>query len=207
MIDHNDEQLMLSRRGLMIGGVAAGAIAALPFAPAMAFDPGAEGLPDDAASRVAIVRRLRYRSDAGTVMWWVRGRTYAQQGATLTPVCGLLFGSMIKLQPRDDGGFDVRQYEVGFRTDLVTGETLERLRNPITGDMIDIPFAPVGPTRLCYSPANVPVVPATVGGSKFTYTHFPEEFWRAGDTVFMQYHSRSVVETPGQANRVSMTWD
>ncbi len=201
MTDAHDEGLLMSRRGLMVGGGAMAALAALPLTPALA-DPGAEGLPTAADVRAAIVRRMRYRTDAGMVFWWFRGRTYAQQGANLIPVCGMVFGSMIKLAPRADGGFDVRQYELGFRTDLATGERLEKLRNPITGEMLDIPFAPVGPTALRYSADNVPQVPATIGGSKFSYTHSPEEFWRAGDTLFMQYHARSVVETAGKPDRV-----
>jgi hypothetical protein len=201
MSDVNDEAVLLSRRTMMAGGVAGAALAALGSTPALA-NPGAIGIPDSASARAAIVRRMRYRTDAGMLMWWFRGRMYGQQGATLIPLCGMVFGSMIKLAPRDDGGFEVSQYELGFRTDLVTGEKIDRLRNPVTGEMIDIPFAPVGPTSMRYSTENIPEVPETLGGSRFNYTHSPEEFWTADKTLYMQYHARSVVETPGKPDRV-----
>lgn len=202
----HDEFAAISRRTAMLGALAAGAVATAitpSFAAGTANgDPGAQGIPADPAARAAIVRRMRYRTDAGTLMWWFRGRTYAQQGATLIPVCGLLFGSMMKLSPRADGGFDMVQYELGFRTDLETGKRLEKLRNPITGEMLEIKAFPVGPTKFAYSADNVPVVPATIGGSTFTYEHKPEQFWTAGDMLFVQYHARSKVETTGKPDRV-----
>jgi len=199
MIDANDETLLLSRRAVFAG--AAGTALAASLAPALAAaTPAHPAL--DAHQTAAIVRRMRYRTDAGTYFWWFRGRNHAQQGARLTPLCGMVFGSMIRLTPRADGGFDTRQYELGFRTDLVTGELIERLRNPFTGEMVEIPFAPVGPTAFRYSADNVPEVPAMLGGSKFTYTHNPEQVTRADDTVFVQYHAQSLVETPGKPDRV-----
>lgn len=203
--DNADEFAGISRRTAMLGALAAGAVATsgTAFAADVPLgDPGAAGIPTDPATRAAIVRRMRYRTDAGTLMWWFRGRTYAQQGATLIPVCGLLFGSMIQLSPRADGGFDVVQYELGFRTDLETGKRVDKLRNPITGEILDIPVSAVGPTRLAYTADNVPTVPATLGGSLFTYEHKPELFWSAGDMLFMQYHARSKVETAGKPDRV-----
>ena len=197
----------LDRRTLLAAGATASVLATLPglamAAPAShGTVVGPDGLPADAATRAAIVRRMRYRADAGMVFWWFRGRSYAQQGATLTPLCGLLFGSMVNVTPRGDGGFDVRQYEIGFRTDLVTGERIEKMRNPLTGEMIDIPFGPVGPSVMAYSADNVPNVPKGMGGSQFAYEHNPETFYRAADTVFLQYHDHTTVTTPGKADRV-----
>lgn len=199
--DADSDLAQLSRRGLIGGGLSAAALALLSGAPARA-GTGAEGIPDDPAARAAIVRRMRYRSDAGMVFWWFRGKTYGQQGARLIPICGLLFGSMVQASPREDGGFDVRQYELGFRTDLASGERIDTLKNPITGETISIPFAPVGPTKVRYSADNVPQVDPAMGGSKFEYHHKPEQFWLAGDTVFAQYHSETVVHTPGQPDRL-----
>nr|WP_281384794.1 DUF1838 family protein [Novosphingobium piscinae] len=126
---------------------------------------------------------------------------FGQQGARLFPLCGMVHGSMIKVAPRADGGFDAIQYELGFRTDLVTGERIDQLRNPVTGETIAIPYAPVGPTRLRFTADNVPEVPPTLGGSALHYRHVPEQFWRAGDTVFIQYQAETRVETAGQSDR------
>ncbi len=202
-----DEFAGISRRSVMLGALASGTLA--PMAAGAVFaaqgageDPGAVGVPADPVVRAALVRRMRYRTDAGVLMWWFRGRMYAQQGADLTPICGMVLGSMLRLSPRADGGFDVVQYELGFRTDLDSGKRVDRLRNPITGEMLDIVAAPVGPTRMAYSADNTPSVPATLGGSKFTYEHRPENFWTAGNTLFIQYHARSKVETAGKPDRI-----
>lgn len=187
---------------MMIGGlVTAGAVATLSAGDALAASPSAT-LPADAKARAAIVRRMRFRTDAGVFMWWFRGRTYAQQGAKLIPLCGMVFGSMIKLTPRSDGGFDTVQYELGFRTDYETGQHIEKLLNPITGETVDLPIYPVGPTHLHYSADNVPQVPETIGGSRFTYDHKPELFWEADGTIFMQYQAQSRVETAGASDRI-----
>lgn len=202
-----DEFTRISRRSAMLGALAAGTLS--PLAPDAALaaggsgdNPGSVGVPADPVVRAAIVRRMRFRTDAGVLMWWFRGRMYAQQGADLTPLCGMVLGSMLRLSPRADGGFDVVQYELGFRTDLGSGRRIDRLRNPITGEMLDVAAAPVGPTRMAYSADNTPSVPATLGGSKFTHQHHPEHFWTAGNTLFMQYHSRSKVETAGKPDRI-----
>ncbi|MEO9634565.1 MAG: hypothetical protein ABJF89_02065 [Parasphingorhabdus sp.] len=207
MIDTNDENMLLSRRTLMAGGVATGVAAGLPISAmaSVATPPGSAddgALPADPATRAAIVRRMRLRHNAGHVFWWFRGTSYAQQGATLIPLCGMVFGSMIKVTPRDDGGLNVIQYELGFRTDLETGERLEKMRNPLTGQMIEIPFAPVGPTAFSYSATNDLILPEMIGGSRFTIEHIPELFYRAGDMVLFQYQSRATVETKGKPDRI-----
>ncbi len=200
MFDQGDEAQAFSRRAMLGGTLAAGSLALAPGV-ALAAKKG-NGLPTTAAEQIATVRRMRYRVDAGQFFWWFRGRTYAQQGAKLTPLCGMVFGSLIDMAPLDDGGFEARQYEIGFRTDLVTGERIEKMRNPLTGEMIDIPFAPVGPTPLRYSADNLLDLPKTIGGSSFTYEHVPEIFYRAGDDICLQYEGHSIISTPGQSDRL-----
>ena len=203
MHDDNDESLLLSRRMLMTAGLALAALPAAGSAMAATSTLAREaGIPADPQQRVAIMRRMRLRTDAGPVFWWFRGRNYAQQGATLTPICELIFGSMMKVKPRADGGLDVVQYELGFRTAIDSGERAEKLRNPITGDMIDVPFAPVGPTVAHYSPYNVLQISPNIGGTTITLEHVPELFYRMGNQVCYQSHSRARAQTPGQTDRV-----
>ncbi len=205
-MDMNDETLLIGRRALMASGLALGAAAALP-AGAAPTSPASglmreEGIPSDPAARSAMVRRMRHRTDTGLVFWWFRGRNYAQQGATLTPMCELIFGAIAKVIPTADGGMDLVQYELGFRTAPDSGERAEKLRNPITGEMVDVPFAPVGPSRVHYSPDNVVQLPPQMGGSRFTAEHVPELFYRLGDQICFQTHTRAVSFVPGAPDRV-----
>lgn len=207
--DTTGNHLTISRRGILSGGVAltsAAGLSALPMTASAAPTPASPapipGMPASAAERAAVIRRLRFRVDAGPVFWWFRGVNYAVRDSVLTPICGLLFGSMMQLTPTADGGFDAVQYEVGFRTDPDTGARLEAVRNPFTGEMATVQYSPVGPTRMHYSADNVPQIEENLGGSKLIYEPRPERFYRAGDTVFLQYHAQSRVVTPGRTDRV-----
>jgi hypothetical protein len=205
-MDMNDETMLIGRRALMASGLALGAAAALPAGAAPAAATSGlmreQGIPAGQAARLAMVRRMRHRTDTGMVFWWFRGRNYAQQGATLTPMCELIFGAMAKVIPNADGSMDLVQYELGFRTAPDSGERAEKLRNPITGDMVDVPFAPVGPSRVHYSADNVVQLPPQIGGSKFTVEHVPELFYRLGDQICFQTHTRAVSMVPGVTDRV-----
>jgi len=201
--DTGDENLLMSRRVLMATGLMLGAASAMPaMAAAPSYAAREQGLPTDRAQRIAMIRRMRMRADAGPVFWWFRGRNYAQQGANLIPMCDLIFGALMDVRPTADGGLVISQYELGFRCALDTGVRAEKLLNPITGTMIDVPFAPVGPTKVVYNADNVLQLPPSIGGSKFTVEHVPEVFYRIGDMVCFQTHSRARAETPGQTDRV-----
>lgn len=201
-----DQGPVLSRRSVMTGSVALTAAslasAALVAAPALAAAAPSSDLPMTAQERAAVVRRLRFRADAGPVFWWFRGVNYAVRDSVLTPICGLLFGSMMQLTPTADGGFDVVQYEVGFRTDPDTGVRLNAVRNPFTGEIVPLQYSPVGPTHMRYSADNVPQISENIGGSHLAYEHRPERFYRAGETLFLQYHAQSRVTTPNQTDRL-----
>lgn len=210
MFDPNDECALLSRRTMLAGGISLGIAGSMAGSAAAAFaEPQVpnqllreRGIPTDTASRVALMRRMRLRTDAGPVFWYFRGRNYAQQGANLIPICELVFGAVMLVTPNSDGTMDVVQYELGFRSPLGSAKRSDQLLNPITGEMIDLPFAPVGPTHIKYDVHNTLELPEKIGGSTFTLEHVPEVFYRVGETVTFQTHSRATVETPGQSNRV-----
>ncbi len=212
MNDLNDETFLLSRRTMMLGSAAVGAASALPVSalagvPDMAM-PAAGGLPregvlpTDAASRNAMFRRIRLRTDDGMVFWFFRGRNYAQQGANLIPICELSFGAFMQISHREDGGMNVTSFELGFRTNLDSAVRTDQIYNPITDEMIDVPFAPVGPLQITYDADNNLVLPEDIGGTKITVEHVPEVFYQMGDQACFQTHTRAKAETPGQPDRV-----
>ncbi|NBC36346.1 DUF1838 domain-containing protein [Novosphingobium sp. FSY-8] len=196
----------IDRRALMGGalGMGAGGLAlASGIAPAnaAAAAPALNALPTTDAERSAMIRRMRFRTDAGYIWWWMRGETYAQQGAKLTPLFGLLFGSAMKVTPNADGSVDVLQTEVGFRFDLNTGKRLRTFRNPITNEDISIPYTPVGPTKAHYDPNNTLDLPAQVGGAMMQLHHATDRLYRVGEMVAFRTHTAAHVQTEGQADR------
>lgn len=202
--DHADESFLLSRRLVLAGGALTASALSAPALAMPAPAPGLireQGLPSDPAGRIAMMRRVRLRTNPGLVFWWFRGRNYAQQGALLTPLCELVFGAVMRIVPLAGGEMDVTSYELGFRTALGSNERTDRLRNPLTGEMVDVPFVPVGPTTVRYTAANDMVLPSEIGGTKFTFEHVPELFYHIGDQVCFQTHGAAVSETPGLPKR------
>lgn len=212
MFDPCDENFLLSRRILMMGGMALGAagvmgMPGLARASQEAVGAGAplarEGvLPNDPAERNAMYRRMRLRTDAGMVFWFFRGRNYAQQGANLIPLCELNYGAFMRVTPKDDGGFTVRTYELGMRAALGTGPRSEQIYNPITDRMIDLPYAPVGPIDVDYDAQNNLQLDGDIGGTTITVEHVPEVFYQLGEEASFQTHSRAVAKTPGKPDRI-----
>lgn len=186
----------MDRRSVIVAGVGVAALAAMPAAAATRLDPGN---PVDAR---AILRKLHYRTDDGMVFWWIKGDYYADIDATLTPLYGMSFAAIQQVEQRSDGGFDVTQLELGFRTDLETGKRLKDFRNPITGEVMPAPFNPIGPTKIHYSADSVPTVPSNLGGSELEFHPFPEKPFVVQDKVFLPYRARSRVRTVGVADRI-----
>jgi hypothetical protein len=187
---------MLNRRTAIALGSSALAALMTPPAEAATLDLRK---PQDAWQ---IHRKLQFRTDSGLVFWWIRGPSFGQVGAELTPLYELNFGTVQRVMQRADGGFDVTQLELAFRTDLETGQPLKALRNPYTGESVPIEFNPVGPTVIRYSRDNVPVVPTEIGGSKLLFEAVPSRPFVVGDTIYYRYRAQSRVITVGAADRV-----
>lgn len=188
--------LGISRRAAIGLGAAAVASAVTSTAAAASLDVGR---PEDAWQ---IHRKLQFRTDSGLVFWWIRGPSFGQVGAELTPLYEMNFGVVQRVQQRADGGFDVTSLEMAFRTDLDTGRPLQSLHNPYTGESVPIEFTPVGPTRVSYSRDNVPSVPSELGGSKLQFEAIHSKPFIVGDTVYYRHRARTRVVTPGAADRI-----
>jgi hypothetical protein len=179
--------LMLPRRSFLAGSAALAAFPATAALPA----------PDLQKA----VRRLRFRTDEGLVFWWLRCSYYGDVNAALTPLYGMLFGSIQQVIDRADGGFDVLQLELGFRMEVDGKARMRAFHNPYTGETVPVQFTPVGPTRLHFSADVVPSVSSEFGGSKLEFTHFDEAPYVAGDTFFAPFRAASRVITPGKSDR------
>ncbi len=190
----------ISRRTMFAAGAGGALLAAT--APA-AFAASSRRLdpnnPDDARQ---IVRKIRYRLDAGLIFWWIKGEYLADIDGELTPLYGMNFGSIQEVKPLPDGRFEIMQMELGFRTDLSTGKRLTSMKNPLTGETLPVAFNPIGPTRVEYSADSVPQVSRNLGGSEIDFQPQPERPVRMQDMVFVPFRARSRVRTPGFSDRI-----
>jgi len=170
----------------VIGGASA---AATPRAgtAAAAFDP------------VQLYRKLHFRTDAGLVWWWLQGPKYGQVGTTLTPLFSILVGTLQRVTPRADGGFDLSSLEMVFLADPETGARLTQWRNPYTGETLPVKFAPLGPSTVQYRADNSRVLPTEIGGARLEASAKTSAPLVVGDDVFVRDESTARVYTPGRS--------
>jgi hypothetical protein len=77
--------------------------------------------------------------------------------------------------------------------------SVERWRNPYTGETLDVPFAPVGPATVHYRPDNTRDLPTELGGTRLEATATIHPPVIIGDDVLQRDESRARVFTPGRA--------
>ncbi len=199
-------QAPLDRRALIHMAAGAASAVVLGTAPAAA----ASATPGNAASatpratpasfdRIELYRKLHFRSDAGLVWWWLQGPKYGQVGTTLTPLFSMLVGTLQRVTPRADGGFDLTSLEMVFLADLDSGARPTQWRNPYTGETIPVKFAPLGPSTVRYRPDNSRVLPTEIGGARLESSARTSEPLVVGDDVFVRDESTARVHTPGRS--------
>jgi Protein of unknown function (DUF1838) len=183
--------------GLGVGAAAAMAMPSAAKVTSRRLDPS---VPADAA---VIYRKLRYRTDDGPVFSWVNGPYMAVIGGDLIQMYAINLGAIQQVTQRPDGGFDVRDLEISFRTDVDSGKRLETFVNPITKEALPIKVRPQGPNSVHYSRDNVLSLDTQPGGPHFAITHQEPKLFRVGDKVMIRDRSHAVVTMPDGA--VSMT--
>lgn len=157
---------------------------------------------DSAEDERLIYRKLRYRTDDGLVFWWIKGVYMAAIEAELTPMYGINLGAIQRVTHRPDGGFDVRDLEISFRTDPQTGKRLDQFHNPISGQTIPVVVNPPRPYLSSFDRDNVLAAPGTVEGARFEVSHYPGRPFSSGNSVYLRERSRARVTAPGQPTRV-----
>jgi len=185
--------MTMDRRGLLGGalgvvaaGMTGGEVRASPPASATALDV------------VKLYRKLHYRTDDGVIFWWLQGPKYGQVGTTLTPLYQANIGTFQRIRQLADGGFEVTALEINLITDLSTGEPLEELRNPYTGELLAARFNPMGPTVVRYRADNSRILPSEVGGARLETTATLHPPMIVGDDVFQRDESVARVFAPGR---------
>lgn len=182
--------------GVVLGAAGGATSAAEPGRTAFPARPRPAG--PAAFDPISLYRKLHYRSDAGLLWWWLQGPKYGQVGTTLTPLYSTRVGTLQRVTPRADGGFDLTSLEMVFLADLDSGARLTQWRNPYTGETLPVKFAPLGPTTVRYRSDNSRVLPTEIGGARLEASARTTAPLVVGDDVFVRDESTARVFTPGR---------
>jgi hypothetical protein len=130
-------------------------------------------------------RRIRYSAGPGLTFWWLRATKYGLVDHRLTPLFGMEIGSVARTRDVVGGGFEATSLEVVFFTDLATGERVDAIVNPYTGETLARPDSLIGPTTVDYTPDG-PRYPAALPGVRFTMQPAIGLFAIEGDDVWLR---------------------
>lgn len=151
--------LIMSRRKVLQGlALSSFGVSAVSSAGRAAdADAPAVDLQSPAGLLTALVR-MRGSLDERLVYIWLRGLRYTMVDGEARPLCGYLGGSITRYRRLADDMFEFLLYEVSYYTGIETGEVLQTLRMPYTGQTVDVPLYRTGPGRHVIMMANEEVL-------------------------------------------------
>lgn len=139
----------LSRRSILGGLGGAGLMAASPaLADGHGGDHGKELDFTKQKDRMTALIKMRTCMDNRIVFGGVKGLYYGVVDGKLTPLYGVLAGTMARYNMRDENTIEGVSFEVAYFTDWNTGELLETFDNPYTGETVEVPQTRMGPSAM-----------------------------------------------------------
>jgi hypothetical protein len=141
MLDNLLNTSGMSRRSLMIGGgLGLAALPALaPSAADAAFVNVSEPSFDSPAAMLDLYIKMSGDTSGKNYGGWYSGHAFAvRPGEMITPLFGFTGFGLGSDRRQPDGNFHHLWKEIGFYTDLKTGEVLETWKNPLNGETCDV---------------------------------------------------------------------
>jgi hypothetical protein len=190
----------ISRRLLL--SLAAGSLAV----PALAAGTGAPAL-DTPAAMLAAYRRIRYSAGPGVTFWWMRATKYGLVDQRLTPLFAMEIGNFARTRSTGPASFAATSLEMVFFTDPATGERVDGILNPYTGERLTRGDSLVGPTTIEYT-LDGPKYPAALPGVRFDVKPATGIFAVEGDDVWLRDDNTTTVTdaTDGAVKFVVTDW-
>jgi hypothetical protein len=150
----------------------------------------------DPAKRLRAYMLMRGALDDRLVIGCLTGRYYGVVDDEIMPFFGLVSATFARYRPSADGGFEGATYEVPFFTDIETGEALDRLANPYTGETVSVSQAAFPPARIAISRDlgfSTPAAPP-----RLAYQHHVLPATQSGDDVWMVEETISAIQVPNK---------
>ncbi len=137
----------VTRRSLL-GGIGAAGLAASGVTQAQA--AGHENILDFSKreDRMTALIKMRCSMDDRIVMGGVKGLYYGVVNNKITPLYGVLAGTVARYKQIDEWRYEGASFEVAYFTEWETGEVMETFDNPYTGETVEVPHTRLGPSKL-----------------------------------------------------------
>jgi hypothetical protein len=134
---------LLNRRQALqgFGALALGA-ATQPAWPAAPLDLG------NRQDLLTALAKMRGATDERLTIGYVVGMRYAVPEHVPIPMMGILAATFSQYRRLSAETFEARSIEVAFFTDVETGNLLERWKNPVTGQVVEVPQTRMGPSLI-----------------------------------------------------------
>lgn len=181
----------IERRHAMQCLLASGAVLAAgpsPAANSSVVDP-LDGASDPRLLAL-VYRQMRFAGDGAPFYWWLRGRRYGLIDNVLTPFFEMHVGSVHRCVELGDGRFDVLSAQIGYYTDIASGELLTNWANPITGQSVPLSYAAPRASRASYGPEG-PLESAP--GSAAERRHWLGPMTVVGDSLWLREETHVVI--------------
>lgn len=149
MFEQDSMVSRLSRRSLMGGIGGAGLLAA--SGPALGATNSATLDFSDKKDRLTALIKMRASMDDRIVMGGVKGLYYGVVNNKVTPLYGVMGGTLARYEQLDEWTYAGVSFEVAYFTNWETGELLETFDNPYTGETVEVPQTRMGPSKLLLS--------------------------------------------------------
>ena len=125
---------------------------------------------EDPRSLLRAFRALRYSLTEEPVYWWMRVSKHGLIDGRLTHLYDMEIATLFRARDRGDETFSVTSLELIYSIDPVTGELLDTLRNPYTGETLPWNHTPVGPASVEYSLQGLEL-PGSLPGVRIQMEH------------------------------------
>lgn len=138
-----------SRRAMLGGLGGAGLLAA--GAPALAATGHRTLDFTNRKDQLTALIKMRASMDNRIVMGGVKGLYYGVVNNKVTPLYGVMGGTLARYEQLDEWTWAGVSFEVAYFTDWETGELLDTFDNPYTGETVEVPQTRMGPSKLLLS--------------------------------------------------------
>ena len=200
----------INRRSVLAGALGAPFLAGI--APA-AQGNGYSGLTDLDLSDEEMLHyfiKLRCSLDDRVTMGWVDAVNYAFIDGVTHPMYRLLSTTIRQVRKVNDGLYNSVSLEVAMYMDIETGELLDKLTVPVTGNVVDVPLYRAGPSHMdmtvrAEETTDFTMNQETVDGDSFFATGQAESLrfmslpQRRGDDFYIRQDISARVFPPGAA--------
>ena len=95
--------------------------------------------------------KMRFSLDNTLNMGWLRGKRFAFSEGRVLPLCGMQAATFSRLHRVSEQECEYVMLEVSFYTDFETGEPVDSLIMPFSGERVSVPVHRFGPQRVRFA--------------------------------------------------------